>query len=222
MRSAVTTPPFASDAPALVTHFHPVPTPSGRRTGRSTGAQFADLEVSVPSKDRVTTSEDNMMLKNKTAVIYGAGGAIGSAVAQAFAREGARVFLTGRTVGPLEGVADEIERDGGAAQVAQVNALDESGIEGHLDRVVAAAGGVGLSVNAVGFDEVQGVPLVDLSLEDFAFPIASWSQTVFLTSRAAARRMTTAGSGVILTVIPAAAGTGLASGFGAACAAVDS
>jgi NAD(P)-dependent dehydrogenase (short-subunit alcohol dehydrogenase family) len=37
-----------------------------------------------------------MMLKNKVAVIYGAGGAVGSAVARAFAREGAKLFLTGR------------------------------------------------------------------------------------------------------------------------------
>jgi NAD(P)-dependent dehydrogenase (short-subunit alcohol dehydrogenase family) len=99
-----------------------------------------------------------------------------------------------------------------------VDALAEAAIERHLDQVVEEAGGVDISFNAVGFDEVQGVPLVDLSLDDFASPITSWSRTVFLTSRGAARRMIKQGSGVILTVVPAAAGTGLASGFGAACA----
>jgi 3-oxoacyl-[acyl-carrier protein] reductase len=162
------------------------------------------------------------LLEDRTAVIYGAGGAIGGAVAQAFAREGAHVVLTGRRPAPLERVATEIKRAGGAARVAQVDALDEAAIERHLDQVVEEAGGVDVSFNAVGFNEVQGVPLVDLSLKDFASPIASWSQTVFLTSRLAARRMIKQGSGVILTVLPPAAGTGLASGFGAACATVDS
>jgi 3-oxoacyl-[acyl-carrier protein] reductase len=162
------------------------------------------------------------LLENRMAVIYGAGGAIGGAVAQAFAREGAQTFLTGRRLAPLERVATEIKRAGGAARVAQVDALDEAAIERHLDQVVEEVGGVDISFNAVGFNEVQGVPLVDLSLNDFQLPIVSWSRTVFLTSRGAARRMTKRGSGVILTVMPAAAGTGLASGFGAACATVDS
>jgi 3-oxoacyl-[acyl-carrier protein] reductase len=161
-------------------------------------------------------------LDDRTAVIYGAGGAIGGAVARSFARDGARVFLTGRRLSPLEGVATEITRAGGVAHVAQVDALDEAAIETHLDQVVADAGGLDISFNAVGFNEVQGVPLVDLSLSDFASPIAAWSQTVFLTGRGAARRMTKQGWGVILSVIPPAAGTGLASGFGAACATVDS
>jgi 3-oxoacyl-[acyl-carrier protein] reductase len=38
-----------------------------------------------------------MLLENKNAVIYGSGGSIGGAVAKMFAREGARVFLAGRT-----------------------------------------------------------------------------------------------------------------------------
>ena len=162
------------------------------------------------------------LLENRIAVIYGASGAIGGAVAQSFAREGAKAFLTGRTLMPLERMAEEITRTGGVAHAAEVDALDEAAIERHLDQVVEKAGRVDISFNAVGFNEVQGVPLVDLSLRDFASPIASWSQTVFLTSRGAAKRMVKQGSGVILTVIPAAAGTGLASGFGAACAAVES
>jgi 3-oxoacyl-[acyl-carrier protein] reductase len=111
------------------------------------------------------------LLEDRTAVIYGAGGAIGGAVAQAFAREGAHVVLTGRRPAPLERVATEIKRAGGAARVAQVDALDEAAIERHLDQVVEEAGGVDVSFNAVGFNEVQGVPLVDLSLKDFASPL---------------------------------------------------
>jgi NAD(P)-dependent dehydrogenase (short-subunit alcohol dehydrogenase family) len=45
-----------------------------------------------------------MLLENKNAVIYGAGGSIGGAVARSFAGEGARVFLAGRTLESLEEV----------------------------------------------------------------------------------------------------------------------
>jgi 3-oxoacyl-[acyl-carrier protein] reductase len=162
------------------------------------------------------------LLEDKTAVVYGAGGAIGGAVAEAFAREGARVQLAGRTLASLERVARRITDSGALAQVAQVDALDEAAIQEHLDRVVQETGRIDVSFNAVGFNEVQGVPLVDLSLDDFAFPIASWSRTVFLTSRAAARRMIEQRSGVILTVKPPAEAAGLASGFGVACATVES
>jgi 3-oxoacyl-[acyl-carrier protein] reductase len=162
------------------------------------------------------------LLEDKTAVVYGAGGAIGGAVAEAFGREGARVQLAGRTLASLERVARRITDSGGRAQVAQLDALDEGAIEEHLDRVVRETGRIDVAFNAVGFSEVQGVPLVDLSLDDFAFPIASWSRTVFLTSRAAARRMIEQRSGVILTVKPPAEAAGLASGFGVACAAVES
>jgi NAD(P)-dependent dehydrogenase (short-subunit alcohol dehydrogenase family) len=59
-----------------------------------------------------------VLLAGKNAVIYGGGGSIGGAVARAFAREGARVFLAGRTLSTLEAVAEEIRSAGGAAETA--------------------------------------------------------------------------------------------------------
>jgi 3-oxoacyl-[acyl-carrier protein] reductase len=66
-----------------------------------------------------------MLVENKNAVIYGGGGAIGGAAARAFAREGARVFLAGRTLQSLEEVAEEIHSAGGMAEAAVLDALDE-------------------------------------------------------------------------------------------------
>jgi 3-oxoacyl-[acyl-carrier protein] reductase len=60
-----------------------------------------------------------VLLERKNAVIYGAGGSIGGAVARAFASEGARVFLTGRMEAKLERVAGEIRAAGGAAATAR-------------------------------------------------------------------------------------------------------
>lgn len=57
-----------------------------------------------------------MLLENEYAVIYGAGGGIGGSVARTFAREGARVFLAGRTRKPLEAVADDVPVAGGCAE----------------------------------------------------------------------------------------------------------
>jgi NADP-dependent 3-hydroxy acid dehydrogenase YdfG len=68
-----------------------------------------------------------MLLRDKNAVIYGGGGAIGGAVARAFAREGAKVFLAGRTLAKLDAMAREISAAGGRAETAELDALDERG-----------------------------------------------------------------------------------------------
>jgi 3-oxoacyl-[acyl-carrier protein] reductase len=162
-----------------------------------------------------------MLLENKNAVIYGAGGAIGGAVARAFAREGGRVYLTGRRLATVDSVAKAISAAGGVAEAAEVDALDELAVESHLEALVKKAGRIDISFNAVGFNEIQGTPLVDLSLEDFAYPITTWSRTVFLTGRAAARRMTKQGSGVILMINAPPGHEALAGGFAAACAVVE-
>ena len=86
-----------------------------------------------------------MLLKNKVAVIYGAGGDIGGAVARAFAREGAKVFLTGRKLAPVEAVAKEIGAAGGSAASAEVDALDEQAVDKHLQSVIDKAGRVDIS-----------------------------------------------------------------------------
>jgi len=111
-----------------------------------------------------------MMLKDKVAVIYGAAGGIGGAVARAFASEGAKVFLTGRQQASVEAVANEIQRAGGSAEAAEVDALDEQAVNEHLQSVIEQAGRVDISFNAVGVSNAKalGVPLVELDLEQFS------------------------------------------------------
>jgi NADP-dependent 3-hydroxy acid dehydrogenase YdfG len=116
-----------------------------------------------------------MLLENKTAVIYGAGGAIGGAVARAFASEGAKLFLTGRQREPVEVVAKEVVSPGGSAEAAEVDALDEQAVEKHLQSVIDMAGRVDISFNAVGIPDAKilGVPLVELDVEQFSLPITA-------------------------------------------------
>jgi NADP-dependent 3-hydroxy acid dehydrogenase YdfG len=120
-----------------------------------------------------------MLLQDKVAVIYGAGGAIGSAVARAFAQQGARLFLTGHQLAPVEAVAKDIVVAGGSAEAAVVDALDEHAIDQHLQVVLDTAGRVDISFNAVGVPdtEILGVPLVELDLERFSLPIAAYTST---------------------------------------------
>jgi NAD(P)-dependent dehydrogenase (short-subunit alcohol dehydrogenase family) len=166
-----------------------------------------------------------MLLKDKVAVIYGAGGAIGGAVAGAFAREGATVFLTGRQRAPVQAVAKEIVAGGGAAEAAAVDALDEHAIDQHLQAVMERAGHLDISFNAVGIPdrEILGVPLVELDLERFCLPITAYTRSYFLTARLAARHMLPNKSGVIMTVtaIPGRTGTPLQGGYPPAQAAKE-
>jgi 3-oxoacyl-[acyl-carrier protein] reductase len=138
-----------------------------------------------------------MLLENKVAVIYGAGGSIGGAVARAFAHEGARVFLAGRTQAKLEEVADEIRSNGGAAETAVVDALDEKAVDEYVNAVVGQAGRIDISFNLIGYGDVQK-PLPEISVEDFLRPIMNAMRAQFLTTRAAVRHMVKSGSGVIL------------------------
>ncbi|MFL5975869.1 MAG: SDR family NAD(P)-dependent oxidoreductase [Solirubrobacterales bacterium] len=142
-----------------------------------------------------------MLLENKTAVIYAAGGAIGGAVARAFAREGARVFLTGRDPAKLDAVAGEIAAAGGVAETAQVDALDESAVSEHLASVVDRAGGVDISINAIGPGPApHRTALTELARDAFVRPIVFYAGSNFITATAAARHMSGQGSGVIVTL----------------------
>jgi NAD(P)-dependent dehydrogenase (short-subunit alcohol dehydrogenase family) len=143
-----------------------------------------------------------MMLENKIAVIYGAGGDVGGAVARAFAREGAKVFLSGRNLGKVEAVAADIIGRGGVAEAGQVDALDERAVEEYVGAVVARAGAIDISFSAIGIASAlpQRAPLLELSAEEFALPITTLTRANFLTARSAARRMVARRSGVILTI----------------------
>lgn len=166
-----------------------------------------------------------MMLRDKIAVIYGAGGGIGSAVARAFAAEGAEVFLTGRHLASVEVVAKEITAAGASAEAAEVDALDEQAVDRHLQSVIDKAGRIDISFNAVGIPDanILGVPLTELDVEQFCLPLTAYTTSYFLTARLAARRMIANKSGVIMTVtaLHSRMGIPFVGGYGPAMAAKE-
>jgi 3-oxoacyl-[acyl-carrier protein] reductase len=130
-----------------------------------------------------------MLLPEKTAIVYGAGGAIGGAVARRFAEEGARVHLAGRTRANLERTAEQIRAVGGVPEVAEVDALNAEAVDRHAAQVAEQAGGIHISFNLISHGDVQGTPMVEMDVEDYLRPVATAVRTNFLTAKAAARHM---------------------------------
>ncbi len=161
--------------------------------------------------------EVDMLLRDKIAVVYGAG-AVGGAVARAFAQHGATVCLAGRSGAAVEAVARDITAAGGRAHAARVDATDADAVQRHLDDLLDRTGRLDVSFNAIGLEDLQGAALTDMALADVLRPVQLAVTTHFITATAAARHMTRAGSGVILALtaqVPVAEH----GGFGVACAA---
>jgi 3-oxoacyl-[acyl-carrier protein] reductase len=138
----------------------------------------------------------SLMLENKVAVIYGAG-SIGRAVAQAFVREGAQVFLGSRSKDKFDILTNEMSAAGGAVETRVIDAYDQAAVDAYVDSIVAQTGRLDISFNLISVGDVQK-PLMDLSADDFLQPITNTMRTQFLTTHAAARHMIKQGSGVIL------------------------
>lgn len=164
-----------------------------------------------------------MQLEGKVAIVYGAAGSMGSAVARAFAAEGAQVYLAGRTLAKVRAIADDILSVAGSAEAAEVDVDDRDAVERHADDVLATAGRVDVSFNAVGMDAVQNSPLVAMSLEDFMTPITEAARRHFVTATAAARRMTPQGCGAIVMLTSSAAKEWRhhMGGFSVGCASIE-
>ena len=162
-----------------------------------------------------------MLLKDKVAVVYGAGGAVGGAVARAFADDGALVHLTGRHRESVDAVAATLS---GRVEVAVLDATDEDAVERDLRRVVDRHGAVDVSINLIAVDHVQGVPLLEMSADQFARGLDARMRTHFITARAAGRQMAPRRSGAILmlTAAPDRVAIPMAGSFGVQCAAVES
>ena len=164
-----------------------------------------------------------MILQNKNAVVYAAGGSLGGAVSKALAAEGARLFLTGRARSSVQKVADEIIREGGIAEVDEVDALDEEAVRLHLDGILRKAGKIDISFNAIAVKVVQNIPLLNIQTSDFIGPVMGVLQSQFITAKVVGKAMMEQGSGVILTLTATPGGIGYpyTGGFAPACAALE-
>jgi len=163
------------------------------------------------------------ILKGKYAVVFGAGGTIGAAVAKEFAAEGAEVFLSGRGQSSVEAVAKEIAARGGQAHAAAVDTLDDAAVNQYLDGIVRQTGKIDIILDAAGplaKEYGNGQLAVDLRIDQFMLPLETMVKSRFITARTAARHMVKQHSGVIIFVtgsparphVPGAAAIGAAFG----------
>lgn len=164
-----------------------------------------------------------MLLSNRTAIVYGASGAVGAAVSEAFAREGAFVVLSARTHDPLESIHKQIADAGGKSVVLPVDATSAEDIERHLKIVSERFGPVNLMFNAIPWADTQGSALIDMPLDRFLDPVRNALTTWFHSGTILAGHMAQHGGGTILGITANAArqafpGVG---GFGVACASVE-
>jgi 3-oxoacyl-[acyl-carrier protein] reductase len=164
-----------------------------------------------------------MILSNKTAIIYGGSGAIGSAIAQAFHQAGATIFLVARDATKLERVAAVINKGIAPIHTRGLDVLDEAAVNEHAAEVVSQTGRIDISVNVTGTFHIQGVTFPELSLEDFMFPVNAYIRANFITARAAAKFMIKQKSGVLLSISTPGSklpGTGFM-GYGLACSGIE-
>ncbi len=164
-----------------------------------------------------------MLLQGKTAIVHGGSGAVGSAVAKAFAREGARVVLAARRREPLETVAAAITASGGEAHVSVVDATDAAAIETHIRDTAARLGPIKIVFAAIDWGDSQGAPLTDMPAERFIRPVQTALTSWHHVGGSAARHMRENGGGVILgfTANAGREAYNNVGGFGVACAAVE-
>lgn len=166
-------------------------------------------------------------LEGKHAVVFGAGGSVGAAVAKEFAAEGAEVFLAGRTKANVEAVMRQITKDGGRAQSAVIDAEDYAAVDNYLDEIARQTRSIDIVFNAIGpraNEYGNGKNAVDVTIDEFMIPVTTILKSQFITSRAAARHMVKQHSGVIifLTGSPARGHVQGATAIGAAFGAIES
>lgn len=164
-----------------------------------------------------------MLLRDKVAVVYGGSGAVGGAVARAFAREGAIVHLVARRLEPLEAVAREIRQTGGRAFAGRADAMQPDAVAAHLEQVVSQSGPVKIAFSAIDWGDAQGQAFTEMSFQRFIMPIERGLKSWFNVGTAYARHMGENGGGVILGYTANAGREAYSEmgGFGIACAAVE-
>jgi 3-oxoacyl-[acyl-carrier protein] reductase len=177
----------------------PLDDPAADRMGERMERTVSQYANNLACRIGIGKPEVWVLLDGKNAVIYGAGGAIGGAVARAFAGVGATVHLVGRRAEPLDALAQDVRDAGATATVATLDALDEHAVDSHADELAARSGSLDISLNVISHGEIFGTPLAEMPLEDYVRPIHTAARSTFLTARAAARPMIRQRSGVILT-----------------------
>jgi NAD(P)-dependent dehydrogenase (short-subunit alcohol dehydrogenase family) len=140
-------------------------------------------------------------LESRVALVTGAGRGIGRAIAEAFAREGAQVAVTARTVAELDDVVAQISNAGGEAKAFQADLADRAAIPRLLAKVTAAMGPIDILVNNAGLGSSSNPkPVVDFDDDFWDLSMAINLNAPYLLTKALLPAMIERGWGRIITV----------------------
>jgi 3-hydroxybutyrate dehydrogenase len=128
-----------------------------------------------------------MKLREKSALITGAGSGIGKGIAETFAREGASVAIADLNFSAAQAVSKQINSAGGRAIPIQMDVANEDQVNAGFEQVVQDFGGVDVLVSNAGIQIIN--PIVDFSFSDWRKLVAIHLDGSFLTTRAAMRAM---------------------------------
>lgn len=137
-----------------------------------------------------------MRLEGRVAIVTGAASGIGKAIAQRYAREGAKVAIADLDVDAAKAAATEINATGGEACGVAMDVTNEDAVNAGVAAVVAAYGGVDILVSNAGIQIVH--PVEEFSYADWRKLIAIHVDGAFLTTRACLPHMYRAGHGSVI------------------------
>jgi 3-hydroxybutyrate dehydrogenase len=134
-----------------------------------------------------------MRLAGKSAYITGAASGIGNAIAELFAKEGARIAIADLNQAAADAAAAAIVATGGEAIGLAVDVTNEAQVDATVDQAANRLGGIDILISNAGIQIVK--PLVDFSFTDWKKLLAVHLDGAFLTTRAALRHMYKQGRG---------------------------
>lgn len=145
-----------------------------------------------------TDGQHGGTVQSRIALVTGGGSGIGAGVARALADHGHRVAVLDRVDEDARSVVDQIRESGGSAMATCADVSDPSSVDQAIDEVAAAFGPVSILVNNAGF--AMDNMVLDMPVEDWDAVVATHLRGSFLTLRATAPAMRSAGWGRIVNI----------------------
>lgn len=142
-----------------------------------------------------------MLLKGKMAVIFGGSGAIGTAIAKVFIREGAHVYLCARDLNKLQNIAAQLHQPESVVHTGSVDVLDSQSINNTVAEIAQATDGLDIVINATSFIHNQGKEILELNLDEFVGGINPFLTAQFNISKAVAPYMGGDRGGTMISIV---------------------
>jgi len=137
-----------------------------------------------------------MKLQGQVALVTGAASGIGKAIAERYAREGAKIVIADLDLEAANATAAEIAAAGGTAMGVAMDVTNEDAVNAGVAATVAAYGGVDVLVSNAGIQIVH--PLEEFTYADWKKMLAIHVDGAFLTTKACLPHMYKAGSGSVI------------------------